>query len=136
MEPMDWQSLIGAVNREEWTVTSDRLACSLKSGTVRVFATPFMAALMEYAALMLVQPHLPQGITTVGTHLNISHESATPEGMRVWAEATLTETDGRRFLFQITAWDECGIIGRGTHERCSVKQASFEEKTRLKLENP
>lgn len=85
---------------------------------------------------MLVQPHLPQGITTVGTHLNISHESATPEGMRVWAEATLTKTDGRRFLFQITAWDECGIIGRGTHERCSVKQASFEEKTRLKLENP
>ena len=91
------------------------------------------AALMEYAALRLVQPHLPQGITTVGTQLDIRHESATPEGMRVWAVATLTETDGRRFLFEITAYDEVGVIGRGTHERCSVRQASFEEKARLKL---
>ena len=99
----DWSALIGSTNREEWTVTEDRLACNLKSGAVRVFATPYMAALMEYAALRLVQPHLPQGITTVGTRLDIRHESATPEGMRVWAEATLTETDGRRFLFEITA---------------------------------
>ena len=129
----DWSALIGSTNREEWTVTEDRLACSLKSGAVRVFATPYMAALMEYAALRLVQPHLPQGITTVGTRLDIRHESATPEGMRVWAEATLTETDGRRFLFEITAYDEIGVIGRGTHERCSVRQASFEEKARLKL---
>lgn len=129
----DWTALIGSVNREEWTVTEDRLACSLKSGAVRVFATPYMAALMEYAALRLVQPHLPEGITTVGTRLDISHESATPQGMRVWAEAALTETDGRRFLFQITAYDEAGIIGRGTHERCSVRQTSFEEKARQKL---
>lgn len=128
----DWSSLIGSVNREEWTVTENYLACSLKSGAVRVFATPYMAALMEYAALQLVQPHLPEGITTVGTRLDITHENATPEGMRVWAEAVLTETDGRRFLFEITAYDEAGIIGRGTHERRSVRQASFEEKTRLK----
>ena len=45
----DWSALIGSTNREEWTVTEDRLACNLKSGAVRVFATPYMAALMEYA---------------------------------------------------------------------------------------
>lgn len=130
---MDFESLVGAVHEEGWTVTEELLADSLKSGTVRVFATPYMAALMEYAALMLVKPYLPEGITTVGTALNITHESATPVGMQVRAQAVLTETDGRRFVFTVTAWDEAGIIGRGTHERRSVKQTAFEARALEKL---
>ena len=133
MEQTNWESMTGAKNREEWLVTEELLACGLKSGTVKVFATPFMAALMEYAALMLVQPALPEGITTVGTRLDITHESPTPAGMKVWAEAVLTETDGRRFVFDVIAYDEAGVIGRGTHERCSVKQEKFEAKAREKL---
>ncbi len=132
---MEYESLVGAVHEEGWTVTEELLASSLKSGAVRVFATPYMAALMEYAALMLVQPYLPEGITTVGTTLNITHESATPAGMQVRAKAVLTETDGRRFVFAVEAWDELGVIGRGTHERRSVKQAPFEARALEKLEN-
>ena len=133
MEQTNWEALIGTTHKEEWIVTEDLLACGLKSGTVRVFATPYMAALMEYACLMLVQPSLPQGITTVGTKLEISHDSPTPDGMRVWAEATLVETDGRRFAFRVAAYDEKGLIGQGTHERCSVKQDKFEAKAAEKL---
>lgn len=131
---MEMEQLIGKTHEEEWLVTEDLLASSLKSGVVQVFATPYMAALMEYACLMLVQPALPEGITTVGTALNITHESATPAGMKVRAEARLLETDGRRFVFQVEAYDEKGLIGQGTHERCSVKQASFETKAKEKLQ--
>lgn len=124
---------IGRKHTEEWTVTHDRLACSLKSGTVEVFATPFMIALMEYACLSLVQPGLPEGITTVGTRVDISHVAPTPEGAAVTAEAELLETDGRRFLFKVTARDEAGIIGEGTHERCTIKTESFQKKAAARL---
>ena len=97
-------------------------------GTADVFATPFMIALMEYAALTLVQPHLPEGIITLGTMVNITHTSPTLEGMTVRAQAELLETDGRRFLFRVTAWDDAGLIGEGTHERHTVKTDRFLEK--------
>lgn len=120
--------LIGKKGTQEWTVTRDRLASSLKSGTVDVFATPYMIALMEYTALALVQPFLPEGITTVGTSVNVRHLCPTPEGAIVRAEAEILEADDRRFLFKVCVWDEVGLIGEGTHERCTVKRDRFAEK--------
>lgn len=76
----------------------------------------------------LVQPYLEAGIGTVGTALHIAHTAPTPLGMTVTVEAVLLETDGRRFTFQVTARDEAGPIGEGTHQRCTVKTARFEEK--------
>ena len=122
------EELIGAVQEQQVTVDKTLLASGLKSGTADVFATPFMIALMEYAALTLVQPHLPEGIITLGTMVNITHTSPTLEGMTVRAQAELLETDGRRFLFRVTAWDDAGLIGEGTHERHTVKTDRFLEK--------
>ena len=122
------EKLIGTTHSEEWTVTRELLASSLKSGTVDVFATPCMIALMEYACMMLLQPALPEDITTVGTMVNVTHLNPTLEGMKVCAEAKLIESDGRRFLFQVIASDDVGVIGEGTHERCSVKRDRFAEK--------
>lgn len=121
----DW---IGRKETREWTVTRDMLADSMKSGSVPVLATPCMIALMENAALSLVQPALPEGITTVGTAVDIRHLNPTPEGAVIRAEAELTETDGRRFVFKVTVFDEAGVIGEGTHERYSIKSESFERK--------
>ncbi|HIW73847.1 MAG TPA: thioesterase family protein [Firmicutes bacterium] len=122
------ENLIGKKGVQEWTVTKELLASSMKSGTVNVFATPYMIALMEYAAMTLVQPFLPEGITTVGTAVNIRHLGPTPEGARVRAEAEILEAEDRRFLFRVAVWDEEGLVGEGTHERCTVKKARFEEK--------
>ena len=93
-----------------------------------VFATPYMIALMEYTSLALVQPFLPEGITTVGTSVNVRHLCPTPEGATVRAEAEIVEADDRRFLFKVSVWDEAGLIGEGTHERCTVKRDRFAEK--------
>ncbi|MBQ1364106.1 MAG: hypothetical protein IIY43_13825, partial [Oscillospiraceae bacterium] len=69
---------------------------------------------------------------TVGTKLSISHDAATPVGMKVWAESCLTEIDGRRLVFDVCAYDECGVIGQGTHERFIIKRQRFLEKTQAK----
>lgn len=122
------EEMTGKKGVQEWTVTKELLASSMKSGTVNVFATPYMIALMEYTAMTLVQPFLPEGITTVGTAVNVQHLCPTPEGAAVRAEAEILESDERRFLFRVSVWDEAGLIGEGTHERCTVKKTRFEEK--------
>lgn len=68
-----YENWIGKKETQQWTVTGEMLASSMKSGTIKVLATPYMIALMEYTAMTLVQPLLPDGITTVGTVVNIQH---------------------------------------------------------------
>lgn len=115
------------------TVTADKLAVNVGSGSLRVFATPSMTALMEESACNCLASYLDDGETTVGTELNIKHISATPEGMNVTAEAVLTEINGREFTFEVTAYDESGLIGSGTHKRFLVYGEKFTAKTYKKL---
>lgn len=103
------------------------------SGSLKVFATPCMVAMMEGAACEAIVPCLPEGQTSVGTRLDISHTSATPVGLEVRAEAVLTAVEGRKLTFQVRAFDEKGEIGQGTHERVLVTEQKFLDKTYEKL---
>lgn len=125
---MDIASILNTTHRETITVGDADLAVTVRSGDLPVLATPRMVALMEQAAAALVAPHLDTGITTVGTALSIAHTAPTVAGRTVTAEATLLETDGRRFVFAVTAFDDAGEVGRGTHERVSIKSDRFMEK--------
>lgn len=125
---------VGMKFRVEDVVTQENTAISAGSGTLPVFATPFMCALMEKAAWMAIAPGLNEGESSVGTKLSISHVSATPVAMKVWAESEVTFVDGKRIEFKVTAGDEKGIIGEGTHERFIVTDDRFLAKTAKKLE--
>lgn len=115
-------------------VTEDKLACNVGSGSVQVYATPMVIALMEKASSMLVQEYVPQGCTTVGTKISIEHLSATAQGAEVYAIAELIKSDGRSFDFVVEAYDNAGIIAKGTHQRFSVKTDKFLAKAQAKLE--
>ena len=104
------------------------------SGTLPVFATPWMCALMEKSAWTAVAPGLGEGESTVGTKLSISHVSATPVGLKVWAESEVTLVDGKRIEFTVSAYDEKGLIGSGTHERFVVTDQRFLAKAQSKKE--
>ncbi len=114
-------------------VTDNKTASFVGSGSLAVYATPAMLALMEKAACVAVAPLLEEGATTVGTLLNVSHLAATPVGMQVSATAELVAQEGRKFTFRVTASDESGVIGEGTHERFSVLSQKFTDKTYSKL---
>ena len=88
-----------------------------------------MITLMERTCRLSVQPYLDAGFETVGTHVDVSHVSATPEGMKVWCNSELVEIDGRRLVFKVVARDDKGIIGEGTHERFIVNVSRFQAKT-------
>lgn len=107
----------GTTHEVSWTVTPERTAHAMGNTGVNVFATPFVIGLLEHAAHGMIAPHLPAGASTVGTMVEMKHLAATPVGMTVRAKATLLETDGRRFLFTVEAWDAKEKIAEGRHER-------------------
>jgi fluoroacetyl-CoA thioesterase len=90
-----------------------------------VFSTPMMVLMMENAALNALRPFLEPGESAVGTVVNIRHLAATPVGQTVHAEAEVTEVDGRRVAFTVSARDEREEIGRGTHERMVIDLKRF-----------
>ena len=114
------------------TVEREDTALEVGSGSLLVYATPCLAALMEGAACEAIAP-LPEGKTSVGTELNVTHKAATPVGMEVRAEAEVTEVEGNTITFTITAYDEKGKIGEGTHKRAIVTAQRFLDKTYAKL---
>ncbi len=110
-------------------VTENNTAASAKSGSLQVFSTPFMVALMEQAAAELCQQYADEGMTTVGTALDIKHLAATYLGVEVRAVATVTGFDGRKATFEVEAYDNAGLIGKGTHERFFINIDKFMKKT-------
>lgn len=125
---------VGLKGRAETVVSDSNTAQAACSGALPVFGTPFMCALMEEAAWKSIAPYLEPGQSTVGTRLNVSHDSATPVGMKVWAESEVTQVDGKRLVLKVAAFDERGPIGQGTHERFIVTDERFLSKTAKKLE--
>jgi len=103
------------------------------SGDLLVYATPCMVALMEGAACEAIAEALKEDQTTVGTALNIEHTSATPVGLEVRAEAVVTAVEDKVITFEVTAYDEIGEIGKGTHKRVIVNSQKFLDKAYRKL---
>jgi predicted thioesterase len=119
----------------EHTVTQQDTAIALGSGTVPVYGTPALVALMEQAAVTAVKDAMPDGSTSVGIRLDIRHQAATPVGLGVRAVATLTEIEGRILTFQLVAYDDVEQIGEGTHQRAVVDQARFLQKVTGKADS-
>lgn len=122
--------LTGAVST---LVEREDTALEVGSGSLLVYATPCMVALMEGAACEAIAEALPDDKTSVGIELNIKHTSATPVGLEVTATAEVTAIDGNIITFQISASDESGLIGIGTHKRAIVSTQRFLDKTYTKL---
>lgn len=126
---------VGLKGKATSVVAEENAAKAMKSGVLDVFATPSMVALMEEAAWTSIAPFLKEDESSVGTALTITHTAATPLGLDVWAESEVTEVDGKRVEFTVTAFDSKGEIGKGTHQRFIVNVPKFMDKTNRKKEN-
>ena len=114
-------------------VEREDTAKEVGSGSLLVYATPCMVALMEGAACEAIEDALSENETTVGTELNIQHLSATPVGLDVRAEAEVIAVEGKVITFEVRAFDEAGPIGKGTHKRVLVNSQKFLDKAYTKL---
>ena len=109
----------GLSARSAATVVPGNTAAAMGSGDLDVFATPAMVALMENAAMTAVAGELPEGATTVGSEMNVTHIK--PSGL----VAVISEVEGRKLTFNVGARDAEGMIGEGIHIRYVVDCAKF-----------
>lgn len=113
--------LMGASASEEVTVTDAYTAAAAGSGSLSVFGTPFMIALMEKATCSAASSFLEEGETTVGTNINVSHIRASGIGEKITAKAELINADGRKLTFRVSAYNEKDeAVGEGEIERFVV----------------
>jgi len=100
----------------------------------QVLATGFMVGLLEWACVEALRPHLDwPAEQSLGTHVNFSHEAATPPGMTVTVNVRLTEVNGRKLRFEVEASDGIDVISRGSHERFLIDAARFRDKVAEKV---
>lgn len=118
-------NLLGICGNQEMEVAAKDTASVYNSGMLNVFATPAMIALMEKTAMLSVADHLPKTSTTVGTEINVKHLKATPIGKTVKCQSKVIETDGRKIVFEVRAFDGEAIIGEGFHTRFIVDIEKF-----------
>lgn len=123
---------VGLKGTVKETVNENITAEKVGSGSLPVFATPMMVAVMEKAACKALENSLDEGSTTVGTKVDVEHVAATPVGMEVTVTATVTAVDGRKISFSVEAFDEAGLIGKGAHDRFVVNAEKFTAKTYAK----
>ncbi len=102
-------------------------------GMPRVFATAYLVGLVEWACLDAIGPHLDPGEQSVGTAISVTHSAATPAGLTVTVEVSLTKVEGRRLTFAVRAHDGVDAISEGTHERFVIERARFDRKLEEKV---
>ena len=109
-------------------VTENDTAAKAASGSVEVLATPVMIAWMEEASLRLAQQELEEGLTTVGTEVNIKHLKGTLVGKTVKVLSVLKEIDRKRLVFDVEVVEDGVVVGSGSHTRFIIDTAKFYEK--------
>lgn len=130
----------GLTYEHQFTVTDAKLVPALYPeadeflAMPKVFATGFMVGFLEWACIKLLHPHLDwPAEQTVGTHVNVSHEAATPAGRVVTAKVELVAVDGRKLMFTVEAHDGIDVIAKGTHERFVINREKFDAKLQSKI---
>ena len=119
---------VGMKLEVEKLVTDNDTASKAASGAVEVLATPFMIAWMEEVSLHLAQKGLENGLTTVGTEVNIKHLKGTLVGKTLKIISVLKEIDRKKLVFDIEALEDGVVVGTGTHTRFIIDPVKFYEK--------
>lgn len=116
---------IGLKHTSKLTVSDAVTAVTVGSGDMPVLATPAMLALMENAAMLAVANYLPEDYTTVGGQIESSHLKPSKKGEVVTATAEVTQVDGKKVYFRVSAFSGDALIGEGSHLRFIVNRKKF-----------
>lgn len=125
---------LGAIAQCDTICSAENDAIAMKSGALPVFATPSMIALMEEAASKALLPFLEANETSVGTFISVSHSSPSGHKLEITARAEVVDVNGREITFNVTAFDNAGEIGNGTHKRVVVNGEKLVAKANSKFE--
>lgn len=115
----------GLSHKMEFTVEEQHTAKHIGSGTVTVLATPWMIAFMEITSRTLLDMHLPDTHSSVGTLVNVRHLAPSPLGSTVHAKVNIEEVDGNKITLSVSVIEGEAEVGKGTHERYVIEMERF-----------
>ena len=113
-------------------VEANHTADHIGSGSIKVLSTPMMIAYMEITSLELLDTHLPDGFSSVGSQVNIRHLAPSPQGSKIKVKATIEKIEGGKITLSVAAWEEDKQIGSGTHVRHLINTERFMNKVNQK----
>ncbi|MCC7318082.1 MAG: thioesterase family protein [Bacteroidales bacterium] len=116
---------IGLKGKHSEKVTKKNTALSMGSGSLEVFATPALVALMEQCCMKSLRTFLPEGYTSVGSEVNVKHIRPSALGDDIHCESEVIAVEDRKISFEVSAWDDQVLIGHGTHIRYIVDIEKF-----------
>ena len=121
---------LGCCGQVELKVSAGDTAEAVGTGDVPVLSTPRIAELFEQAAVKALSEVVPEGQTSVGFRLEVTHVAPIAIGSNVVAVATLERTEGKRLLFNVSVTDRCGLVAAGRVTRVLVDRSEFVDKAR------
>jgi predicted thioesterase len=124
---MDVQDYLkpGLSRHMDFVIEDRHTASHIGSGTVGVLATPWMIAFMEINARTMLDEHLPEGYSSVGTRVDVHHLVPSPLGNSVRAKTKIDSVDGNKIILSVSVWDGDEEVGKGTHERYVIDVERF-----------
>jgi predicted thioesterase len=100
-----------------------------------LFSTPSMVAMMQEAAVRLIDEKLPEGFISVGKSAEVTHEQPTVLGARLSLKVEIKSFDGYHIRLKMLAYDDSGIVGRGSHVRSIVNERWMKVKVQKRIAN-
>jgi predicted thioesterase len=125
-------SLVSGIAARKTIKVDEERCISFMGREGMVYATPRLVSDVEYTCRNFLLEHLDPGEDSVGTHVAIDHLAATPLGMEVTIEITVTALEKRKVEFAFTARDALDECGRGKHVRYVVETAKTQERLAAK----
>jgi predicted thioesterase len=116
---------VGMTRELKIRTQSEQSAQIFYSNLPDVFATPFLAGLMERVSAELINERLDAGEQSVGISMNLKHIAATPLGMEVRVKTEISAVEGKKLTFALEAFDDVEKIGEATHERFIIQAEKF-----------
>lgn len=96
-----------------------------QDGSIEVLSTPSLVAFLEQVSFQMIQEQLPEGLTSLGTSVQLNHRAATLIGSRVRLRAEISAVEGRRITLVLQAWEGAELVADGTHQRVVVERQDF-----------
>lgn len=115
----------GASRLETFNVEERHTALHIGSGRIRVLATPWMIAYMEINTRKMLDELLPDGFTTVGVHVDVSHRAPAALGSQVTAYGEVRSVQGSRVILAVKVTQGDTVIGEGQHQRHIIDVERF-----------
>ena len=115
----------GLSHQMEFTVEEKHAASHVGSGPLRVLATPWMIAFIEITSRTLLDEHLPETHSSVGTLVNVRHLAPSPMGTKIHTEVEIDSVEGNKVTLKVSANDGEKRVGGGTHERFVIDKERF-----------